>query len=305
MPLLAGSAALNAAGATCPAAAFELEPALDERGISRPQGAACDIGAFESRADGAISLSASPDPVSAGGTLSLTATARNAGAEPLTGVQVTIPLPGGTSVVSAPAGCAATFGPGGVVSCPVGELAPGQARAVAIQVRPEHAGALIETAAVAVAQADLNPADDSATIASIVSASSGGSSRPAGGTPGSVAGSAIRGRIIRVDARGNMTVVLTCPAGAPGGCRDALALYGSRGRLPARATGRAPLLASVHALVAAGTSKRIRLRLSASGRRLLPRGHRLKARALLTASPGTGAGAVFTTKAAVILVRSR
>jgi hypothetical protein len=102
-----------------------------------------------------------------------------------------------------------------------------------------------------------------------------------------------------------VTVVLTCPAGAPGGCRDALALYASRGRLPARASARAALLASAHVLVAAGTSKRVRLRLTASGRRLLPRGHRLKARALLTASPGRGTGIVFTTKATVTLVRSR
>jgi uncharacterized repeat protein (TIGR01451 family) len=303
MALLAGSSALNAAGATCPAAAFEAESALDERGVSRPQGGACDIGAFESQADGAVSLSASPDPVASGGSLSLTATARNAGAETLTGVQVTIAIPAGTSLVSAASGCTAVFGPGGTATCPVGELAPGQAKAATVQVRPEHAGALIETASVSVAQADFNPADDAATIASVVGPPP--SSGPPGETHGSVAGSALRGRIVHVDAHGNATVVLTCPAGAPGGCRDVLDLYGSRGKLPARATARATLLASAHALVAAGSSKRVRMRLNASGRRLLPRGQHLKARELLTASPGSGAGAVFTTQAAVMLVRSR
>jgi uncharacterized repeat protein (TIGR01451 family) len=299
MALLAGSSALNAAATPCPGAAFEAEPALDERGVARPQGAACDIGAFESAADGAVALSASPNPLALGGTLSLTATARNAGAETLTGVQITIALPAGTTGVSAPAGCSATFGAGGAVVCPVSELAPGQTHPVTIQVRPQHTGALVETASVSVAQADFNPADDTTTIASVVSPPS------TGGGGKTVAGSSVRGGTLHVDAHGNVTVVLRCPAGAPGGCRDAVDLYGTRGKLPARATARAKRLASAHVLVRAGSSKRVRMRLSASGRRLLARGRHLKARVLLTASPGSGAGPVYTTKATVTLVRSR
>jgi hypothetical protein len=38
-PLLAGSPAIDSGGSTC--------PAIDQRGIPRPQGSACDIGAFE------------------------------------------------------------------------------------------------------------------------------------------------------------------------------------------------------------------------------------------------------------------
>ncbi|HEY1014650.1 MAG TPA: choice-of-anchor Q domain-containing protein, partial [Herpetosiphonaceae bacterium] len=37
--LLPGSPALNAGGMSC--------PGVDQRGVSRPQGAACEIGAFE------------------------------------------------------------------------------------------------------------------------------------------------------------------------------------------------------------------------------------------------------------------
>ena len=44
--LLAGSPAIDAASPSCPA------PATDQRGVARPQGAACDIGAFESGAPG-------------------------------------------------------------------------------------------------------------------------------------------------------------------------------------------------------------------------------------------------------------
>ena len=320
MVLLAGSPALDAAGSTCPASAFEGGPALDERGVSRPQGSGCDIGAFESRADGAVSLAASPEPVAAGATLSLTATARNAGSDALTGVQVSIPLPVGTSVLFAPPDCSAVFGPGGSFTCQAGALEPGQSRAFTVQVRPERAGALIESASVSVAQADINPADDTTTIASVVAQPSSGergtggsgSGEPGGGSGsggsgagGSAAGSALRGHTIRVDARGYLTVVLACPSTAPGGCRDAIDLYGSRGTLPATAAARASLLASGHALVTAGSSRRLRMRLTSNGRRLLPRGHRLSARSLLTASPGAGAGSAATARAAVTLIRAR
>lgn len=59
MALGAGSAAIDqvpASGADC--------PATDQRGVSRPQGPACDIGAFEA---GPGALGASPSPVAFGG----------------------------------------------------------------------------------------------------------------------------------------------------------------------------------------------------------------------------------------------
>ena len=46
LALLEGSAALNAGGASCPAADTG-GGQLDQRGVARPQGPACDIGAFE------------------------------------------------------------------------------------------------------------------------------------------------------------------------------------------------------------------------------------------------------------------
>jgi len=97
--------------------------------------------------------------------------------------------------------------------------------AVAITIRPEHPGALIETASVLADQADYNPSNDTATTARVVNA-------PAGqGQPGSAA-STLTGRVLSFDARGNVTLRVSCTASAAGGCPDALALYGSGGTLP-------------------------------------------------------------------------
>jgi CSLREA domain-containing protein len=58
-------------------------PATDQRGVSRPQGAACDIGAYEflpdSVADLAIVKSGTPDPVQTGEILTYTLSVSNAG----------------------------------------------------------------------------------------------------------------------------------------------------------------------------------------------------------------------------------
>lgn len=305
MALLAGSSAFDAGGASCPAAAFELEAAVDERGVARPQGAGCDIGAFESRTDAAVSLAASPEPSTVGGALSLTATAHNIGSEALSGVQVAIPLPAGTSVLAAPAGCAAKFGPGGSFTCSLGALGPGQSAAVTVQVRPEHAGALLESASVSSEQPDIKPADNTATIASVVNLPGPGGAGSGSGS-GSVKGSALTGRSLRADRSGTITIALSCPEGAPGGCRDALDIFAAQGTLPAFASSRrAALLGSVRVLVPAGTTRRVRLRLSKAGLRLLPRGRRISARALLTARPGSGSGAAYTSRATVTLTRAR
>jgi hypothetical protein len=56
LPLLAGSAALDAYSAGC--------PSTDQRGIARPQGASCDIGAYEAQVDanGALIVPTLPPP---------------------------------------------------------------------------------------------------------------------------------------------------------------------------------------------------------------------------------------------------
>jgi Domain of unknown function DUF11 len=167
LALLPGSPALNSGGATCPAAGGLGLP-VDERGVTRPRGAACDLGAFESAADAAVTLTAVPTSATVNRLLSIVATASNAGTEPLSGVMVTVPVPPGSTFHSAPAGCVAAFATTTTVICELGSLAPAEARAVAVEVQPERTGVLAETASVSSAQADYNAANNSAAFSSVV-----------------------------------------------------------------------------------------------------------------------------------------
>jgi len=292
MPLLRGSAALNGGGAVCPEAAFGGGP-VDARGTPRPQGAGCDLGAFESAADAALSLTATPDPVTVGSPLSLTANVVDVGSEGLTGVKVTVNLPSGTIFLSAPAGCIATFAATTSVTCEVGSLSPGQVRPVSIGVRPEHSGALIETASVSVDQADYNQANDTATIASVVQLTQLKEGQgPQGKTTGP-ATSTLSGRTFTLDGHGNLTMTVSCSANATAGCRDVLALYGNAGSMPAvaasvRRPAKAALLAHVHVTIQAGRTASVRLHLDAAGMKLA-RAHRsFPARLLLSFAGATG-----------------
>lgn len=106
--LLPGSAAIDAGnGATCAAA--------DARGITRPQGAGCDMGAFESRGFQMGSLAGTPQSAEVNtafaAPLRLTVTA-NAAGEPVSGGRVTFTAPssGASAAIS---GSPATIGAGG------------------------------------------------------------------------------------------------------------------------------------------------------------------------------------------------
>jgi hypothetical protein len=290
VPLLRGSPALNAVGPAC--AATDLGGGQrDERGVARPQGSGCDLGSFESAADAALSLSASPAPARIGEALTVTALAADAGSDPLTGVAVTLPVPVGAALLGASAGCTAAVSGAITVSCQLGSLAPGEAMSASITIRPGGAGTLLDTASVTAEQADFNPANDTASLTSTVlgAAPPGPSSGPSGSTPTASADSKLAGRVLSIDRRGNVVVRIACSANAAAGCKDAVAVYSSQGRLPARATAvgsRAPikavLLARGHVQLGPGRIVTARLRLDATGRRLARRHRRLAARLLLT-----------------------
>jgi uncharacterized repeat protein (TIGR01451 family) len=299
-PLLHGSPALNAGGTSCPAADAGAGQ-VDERGIRRPQGGGCDLGALESAADAGIALAASPNPAIVGGSLSLTATASNAGAEPLTGVSVTIPVPTGASFVSAPAGCAAAFAATTTVTCQLGSLAPGQARSISIAIRPEQLGALVETASVSADQADYNSLNDSATIASVI-ATGVTKALP----PGPTASATLLSRVLAVDSHGNVTIRARCTGDVDTRCLDTVAIYSARGVLPAVLASRgsrAILLARRHLVVAAGTTKVVRLHLDRAGMRLL-KAHRVSSARLLLSAGGNGSAGNIR-RYVVQLVRAR
>jgi CSLREA domain-containing protein len=92
--LQAGSPAINAGGAGCP------PPAIDQRGVTRPQGSACEIGSFECQTGECAGLGATPTPTPTGAPPTATPTGVPPTATP-TGVPPTLTP---TSVPTAPGG---------------------------------------------------------------------------------------------------------------------------------------------------------------------------------------------------------
>jgi hypothetical protein len=112
---------------------------------------------------------------------------------------------------------------------------------------------------------------------------------PAKGT-----GWTLAGTVFTLNAAGTTTLGLSCRANTYGGCRDSIALYSSRGALPAAAAkarhGRstAILLAEAKVTIAPGKTVIVRLHLNAAGRRLAKAHRSFPAKLLLSAHSTTG-----------------
>ncbi|MEA2426923.1 MAG: hypothetical protein QOF37_551 [Thermoleophilaceae bacterium] len=172
--LLPGSAAKDAGElaqcdpASPPQAPFPIT--VDQRGIARPQGTGCDIGAYElvQNADLGVTGAAAPNPVTVGQNVTFTFTIASTGP---TGDAVqpalTDTLPAGLQFVSASAGCSAA---GQTVSCSPGVVANGSSVPVTIVAQANALGPVSNTATVSSPRPDGNAADDSATAATVVQA---------------------------------------------------------------------------------------------------------------------------------------
>ena len=117
--LLAGSPAINAGTNTdC--------PSTDQRGVNRPQGITCDIGAYElvdgNQADIAITVVDASDTVLVGDLITYTLTISNAGPDSAQNIILTDNLPLGVSFLSAVPTQGSCYQAGGVVSCNLGNL---------------------------------------------------------------------------------------------------------------------------------------------------------------------------------------
>jgi uncharacterized repeat protein (TIGR01451 family) len=162
--LLPGSPAHNAADdIAC--------PVTDQRGIPRPQGIACDLGAYEmGEADLAIDKSASTATVLVGETLTYTLAMANVGVLTATNVVVTDTLPAGVGFVSAAGDGWACSESGGTVVCTLPELPPGLANPIEIVVTaPLTAGVITNTAIVSSDVIDTNQTNNSSQVGVTVS----------------------------------------------------------------------------------------------------------------------------------------
>jgi uncharacterized repeat protein (TIGR01451 family)/CSLREA domain-containing protein len=148
----------------------------DQRGVPRPQGSGCDIGAFEfvpPPADLSITKSGAPNPVVSGNRLNYTLTVTNDGPGDATGVTVTDPLPGKVhfnSVTSTQGSCSrsATGPKDGTVSCSLGTLANRGSASITIIVTTTIPGTLKNTATVSGNEPDPNALNNRATATTTV-----------------------------------------------------------------------------------------------------------------------------------------
>jgi uncharacterized repeat protein (TIGR01451 family) len=181
----------------------------DQRDISRPQSAACDVGAFElqqaqtaSSADLALTKTVSPGSVTVGKNVSFLLTANNAGPNDATNTRVTDTLPSGLTFVSAnpsQGSCSGTS----TVTCALGTVRSSGTASVTIVARVSAVGTFTNSADVTADPSDPNPSNNSA------------SARVTGKPPAaqgrlSLQVSATRG-CVRTTARINVRV--TAPAG--------------------------------------------------------------------------------------------
>jgi uncharacterized repeat protein (TIGR01451 family) len=159
--LVAGSLAIDAVTGACP------PPAADQRGETRPQGAACDIGAFEVMVapspDLAVSKTDSPDPVVINDQLTYTLTVNNAGEGDASGVTLTDTLPVSVNFVSVTTSQGSCGEAVGVVTCNLGDLASGANAIVTLVVKPTATGTLTNNVTVESAETDENPGNNSDT----------------------------------------------------------------------------------------------------------------------------------------------
>ena len=135
--------------------------ATDQRGVARPQGPGCDIGAYEMSVPVDLSVTKTVDPISI---LPVTyrITVTNIGATVAQGVTLSDPLPADTFFMGFVA--TSTQGTcGGFVTCQLGTLASGASATVTIVAGVARLGTIVNTASVTATGSDPNAANNTAT----------------------------------------------------------------------------------------------------------------------------------------------
>ncbi len=145
-----------AVSATTPAA--DRTPANNTASVSVPVTLRTDVG---------VAMSAAPEPVIAGETVTFTVVATNYGPSTATGVTVSDVLPAALTFSGGSAGCSAT---GQTVVCTLGDLAAGNSASATIQADVSAAvtGTIVNTATVSAAEFDENTGNNVTSTVSTV-----------------------------------------------------------------------------------------------------------------------------------------
>ncbi|MFQ5936823.1 MAG: CFI-box-CTERM domain-containing protein [Acidiferrobacterales bacterium] len=156
--LPAGSPAVDAGNnAAC--------PATDQRGVSRPFNAICDIGAFEFTpgVDLAITKTDGDDCADRDDILNYVITVTNNSSLDATAVTVTDTLPSGVTFVSVSASAGSCSQSAGTVTCNIGTLVVGNSVTITLRVRADEVQEVINTASVTLSELDPNLANNTAS----------------------------------------------------------------------------------------------------------------------------------------------
>ena len=119
-------------------------------------------------ADLSITMSANPNPVMVGGTLSYGIGVSNAGPGNASGVKVSDLLPAGLSLVSAVSSQGACSQSSGMIVCNMGNLAMGASATVSIQTTALQPGNITNTATISADESDPAPNNNSVTIGTTI-----------------------------------------------------------------------------------------------------------------------------------------
>ncbi len=149
-------------------------PATDQRGVKRPQGASCDIGAYEFQtvADLGVTQSASATTLAVGGKVTYTLKVSNGGPEGASGVLLQDTLPADSTLVSAVPSQGTCSG-SAPVRCALGTLASGASAAVTLTVQLNQVGTNVNTASVSSEATDNDEANNQSQLAVTVTAGGG------------------------------------------------------------------------------------------------------------------------------------
>jgi uncharacterized repeat protein (TIGR01451 family)/CSLREA domain-containing protein len=156
--LLTGSPAIDAGNnATC--------ALKDQRGVTRPHGSSCDIGAFEYTpgVDLALTKSDGEDCAEQDDTLTYVLTVVNNSADDATGVTVTDPLPSAVTFVSVNASAGSCTISQGSMTCDIGTLVGGGSVTITLQATADKVQIITNTANVTLNELDPNLANNTAS----------------------------------------------------------------------------------------------------------------------------------------------